>query len=189
MPVSFRLYKDDEKRILGLFKDGDPAASRALYDAYAGYLTAVCSRYVSNDADVEDILQESFLAIFKDISGFEYRGKGSLKAWMARMVINRSLKFLRDSRKVVFLDIDDQGVSEIPDEPDTESIPPGVIYGFIRRLPDGYRTIFNLYVIEGRSHREIAGLLGITESTSASQLHRAKAMLAKMIKDYQNSTR
>ena len=173
-------------RILGLFRDGDPAASRALFEEYAGYLTAVCSRYLDNDADVEDVLQESFITIFEEISEFEYRGKGSLKAWMARIVVNRSLKHLRDSQRMVFMDIGD---IDLPEEPDTESIPPGVIHELIRRLPDGYRTIFNLYVIEERSHREIAQLLGITESTSASQLHRAKAMLATMIKDYQNRTR
>ncbi|MCQ2144473.1 MAG: sigma-70 family RNA polymerase sigma factor [Bacteroidales bacterium] len=182
----FSRYRNEETRILELFRDGDPAASRALYDAYAGYLTAVCSRYLDNDADVEDVLQESFMAIFEAVPDFEYRGRGSLKSWMARIVVNRALKHLRDSRRIVFTDIGD---IDLPEEPDTESIPPGVIHALIRRLPDGYRTIFNLYVIEERSHREIAKLLGITESTSASQLHRAKAMLAAMIKDYQNGKR
>ena len=182
----FSRHKSDEKRILGLFRDGDPNASRVLYEKYAGYLTAVCSRYVADDNDVEDILQDCFLTIFSDIGKFEYRGEGSLKAWMSRVVVNQSLKHLRDSKRIVFTDL---GAADLPEEPDTESIPPDVIYRLIRGLPDGYRTIFNLYVIEGRSHKEIAQLLGITESTSASQLHRAKAMLATQIIQYNNETR
>lgn len=185
----FSRHSDDEVRILELFRNGDPAASRALYDGYAAYLTGVCSRYVSGDENVEDVLHDSFIAIFRDIGTFEYRGKGSLKAWLARIAVNRSLKFLRDSRRMVISDIDDAGEVEVEDEPDTAFIPPGVIHDMIRRLPDGYRTVFNLYVIEECSHREIARMLGITESTSASQLHRAKAMLALMIREYQDRIR
>lgn len=182
-----------EKRILGLFRSGDPSAVRALYREYAGYLTAVCARYISSDEDIEDILQESFLAILDDIPKFEYRGSGTLKAWMARIVVNRSLKHLRESRRMTFTDLTEDILTEVPDTggmdgPDTGQMPPEAIHGLIRGLPDGYRTIFNLYVLEKRSHREIAGLLGITESTSASQLHRAKAMLATMIRNYQKDT-
>lgn len=186
MPHIFSRKNNAELRILRLFKDGNPNATRALYDKYAGYLTAVCSRYVANDSDVEDILQDSFLTFISGIGAFEYRGEGSLKAWMSRVVVNLSLKHLRNSKRIVFSDIGD---IDRPEEPDTESIPPDVIHQMIVSLPEGYRTVFNLYVLEGWSHREISQMLGITESTSASQLHRAKAMLATMIRNYNGELR
>lgn len=181
----FTIHKDEERQILRRLKKGDSAASRVLYEMYAPYLAAVCSRYVHQE-DVKDVLQESFITIFDGIDSFEYRGEGSLRAWMTRIVVNLSLKHLRQNSRIVFVDIDD---TEHIDEPETEGIPPDVILRLIQQLPDGYRTIFNLYVIEGRSHSEIADELGIKESTSASQLHRAKALLARMINDYQNKER
>lgn len=174
--------KDEERQILRRFEARDSDAPRILYEKYVRYLTAVCSRYV-DDEYVSDILQDSFITIFRGIPSFEYRGEGSLKAWMTRIAVNLSLKHVRQNSRMVFVDL---GQAEDIDEPQTEEIPPDVLHGFIRKLPDGYRMIFNLYVIEGRSHAEIAQALGIKESTSASQLHRAKSLLAKMIREYQN---
>lgn len=171
----------DDCGILRLFRDGDSAAARVLYEKYSALLYAVSLRYVNDEKDAEDILQDSFIAIIDRIASFEYRGNGSLKAWMTRIVVNLSLKHLREARHLKFEDIVD---IELPDEPDTESLGPDQLAGFVRALPDGYRTVFNMYVVEGMSHKEIAGILGITEGTSASQLHRAKALLAKSINNY-----
>nr|CRY96219.1 hypothetical protein [uncultured prokaryote] len=138
-------------------------------------------------APAEDILQDSFVKIFSSIGTFSYKGPGSLKAWMSRIAANEALQYLRKQKHTNFLEYTDN----IPDrtdeeeEPDIGKIPAGAIQKLIEELPDGYRTIFNLFVFEEKSHKEIAGLLGITESTSASQFHRARRILAKKIKDYE----
>lgn len=135
---------------------------------------------------MKDVLQESFLRIFDGIGSFEYRGKGSLKGWLTKITVNEALKFIRRNDKIEFVDISSHQDIQPDEEPDIDSVPSSVIFRLIRELPDGYRTIFNLYVIENRSHKEIAALLGIKESTSASQLHRAKSLLATKIRQYNN---
>lgn len=161
---------------------------KALYDRYAGFLTAVCSRYIENKEDVKDLMQDSFIRIFSSIRSFEYRGEGSLKAWMSRIVINNTLKYIRDNIQKGMISIDED-IPDVPDEeiPEISEIPPSVIQEMIRRLPEGYRTVFNLFVFEGKSHKEIAMLLGIKENSSASQLHRAKALLAGWIREYRQN--
>lgn len=159
---------------------------KSLYATYVRYLAAICSRYITNQEDVKDVLQESFLKIFSGINNFEYRGEGSLRAWAARLTVNESLSFLKKNNRIVFVE-PTVPIPDRPDEnPDTDGIPAAAIHDMIRTLPDGYRTIFNLYVIEGKSHKEIAAMLGIKENSSASQLHRAKTMLAAKIREYQN---
>lgn len=154
---------------------------KMLYSRYAGYLSAVCARYIPDDDQVKDILQEAFIKIFQTLDRFSWRGEGSLRAWMTRIVVNDSLKALRRKRTVPLPD----NLSEMAEEePDFEGVPLPVIQEMIRKLPDGYRTVFNLFVFEDKSHKEIAALLGIKENSSASQLHHAKAMLGKWIKAY-----
>lgn len=177
---------DNEQRLLSLVQRGDDEAMRAVYSSYVRYLSAVCARYIPNDEDVKDVLQESFLRIFDGIGSFEYRGKGSLKGWLTKITVNEALKFIRRNDKIEFVDISSHQDIQPEEEPDIDSVPSSVIFQLIRELPDGYRTIFNLYVIENRSHKEIAALLGIKESTSASQLHRAKSLLATKIRQYNN---
>ncbi len=155
---------------------------RSFYERYAGYLTAVCFRYVVDRTNVKDILQEAFIKVFQSLDRFEYRGEGSVKAWITRIVVNDSLKYLRTSSRLNFVD-DLPDISE-DDEPTLPQIPPAVVQEMIKALPDGYRTVFNLFVFEKKSHREIASLLGIKEDSSASQFFRARAMLARNIKNY-----
>ena len=171
-----------ERELLRLVRSGDPTGTRALYERYVGYLTAVCSRYVPDRAAVKDILQDAFISIFTRIADFEFRGEGSLRAWMTRIVVNGALKSLRGSGRLSY-------VEEIPDreEEDLETlpqVPPAILADMIKALPDGYRTVFNLFVFEKKSHKEIAELLGIKENSSASQFFRARALLARQIKDY-----
>ncbi len=174
-----------ERELTQLVRSGDPSGTRALYERYVGYLTAVCSRYVPDRAAVKDILQDAFIAIFSRIRDFEFRGEGSLRAWMTRIVVNGALKSLRGSGRLNY-------VEELPDREEEEldslpQIPPGVLAEMIKALPDGYRTVFNLFVFEKKSHKEIAQLLGIKENSSASQFFRARALLARQIKDYMES--
>lgn len=175
---------EQELQLLHLLKQGDDTSHRSLYSAYIRHLTAVCSRYIANDEDVKDVLQESFIKIFSQIASFEYRGKGSLKGWLTKVTVNEALKFLNRTNRITFVEITENELDLHEEPPDIDLIPPSAIHALIRELPDGYRTIFNLYVIENKSHKEIASLLGIKESTSASQLHRAKSMLAAKIRQY-----
>lgn len=172
---------DIEKRILQLFSRGDAAAMDVLYAHFSSYLTGVAARYITSDDDLKDILQESLIKIFTQIGSFHYDGKGSLRAWMTRIVINEALIFLRKSRRrggeVLLSDPPDM----IDDPPDVAAMSMESIVRLIRKLPDGYREVFNMHAIDGLSHRQIAQELGIKPDTSASQYHRAKALLRKMI--------
>ncbi|MBQ0048427.1 MAG: sigma-70 family RNA polymerase sigma factor [Prevotellaceae bacterium] len=176
--------KYSEKELLCQINEGKAEAKHLVYKLYIRYLSAVCSRYVGNDEDIKDVLQESFLKIFSSLTSFQHQGEGSLKAWMSRIVVNESLKWLKKNSQLEMTEFSDKELDVPDEEPDTEGVPTDVIYQMIRSLPDGYRTVFNLHVIEERSHREIAEMLGIKENSSASQLHRAKAMLAEMITQF-----
>ncbi|MBQ9192684.1 MAG: sigma-70 family RNA polymerase sigma factor [Bacteroidales bacterium] len=155
---------------------------KTLYGRYAGYLTAVCARYLPDDDEVKDVLQEAFIKIFQSMDRFTYRGEGSLKAWMTRIVVNGSLKALRRKKTVPLPQVLQEPVDE--EETPFATVPLPVLQEMIRKLPDGYRTVFNLFVFEDKSHKEIASLLGIKENSSASQLFHAKALLARWIKEY-----
>ena len=158
---------------------------REFYSLYAGYLTGVCSRYVTDDDDMKDVFQESLIHIITHIVDFSYRGDGSLRAWATKIVVNESLRFLRDTKRNELMLLDRE-VPDVPeeDDPPISDVPPDVIHSMVSQLPTGYRMVFNLYVFENKSHREIAALLGIKEKSSASQLSRAKNLLAKMIRQY-----
>lgn len=175
---------DNELQLLGLVRQGDAMAMRRMYSTYIRYLAAICSRYIVNNEDVKDVLQDSFMKIFSNIASFEYKGKGSLKGWITRITVNESLKFLQRNNRFEFVEISEHKHDQPDEEPDVDTLPSSVLFNLIRELPDGYRAIFNLYVIENKSHKEIAKLLDIKESTSASQLHRAKSLLATKIRQY-----
>lgn len=175
-----------EKEHIRQIVQGNKLAMKKFYENNSGYLAAVCSRYISNKEDVKDILQESFLKIFNAIDKFEYKGNGSLRAWSARIVVNESLSHIRKNDKLQLTTLPSWDLPDQSDdlEPDFEEIPTSVIMEMIQSLPTGYRTVFNLYIFEEKSHKEIASILNITENTSASQFHRAKAMLVKEIELY-----
>lgn len=173
----------NENELVKLAERGANAAMKVIYDRYVGYLAAVCARYIASDDDRKDVLQECFIRIFTSLGRFEYRGEGSLKAWMIRIAVNESLRFLRKNSAYDFIEHDDK-LPDIADEPDVEGIPDDVVNDMILSLPTGYRTVFNLYVFERKSHKEIASMLNIGESSSASQFSRAKALLARRIKEY-----
>lgn len=183
------LTEDRERRIVERAQNGDRIALKQIYDSYSRYLAATCSRYLPDRTDLRDILQESFVKIFGSLDRFTFRGEGSLKAWMRQIAVNETLKLLRQRRKKDTIEYKwDLPDKETNDEPDVGNVPQQVIQDMIKALPEGYRTVLNLYAFEEMSHKEISDLLGISENTSASQLHRARALLARQIKEYKQKT-
>ena len=188
--------ESQEQRLVKRLQDGDKVAAREFYALYAGILAGVCSRYIADEEDLKDVFQNALVRIFSHIADFRYRGEGSLQAWATKVVVNESLKFLREKKhhELLYADVEvpdsvqraaTMSQAEEPeDAPPINDIPPDAIRQMLSRLPTGYRTVLNLYVFEGKSHQEIARLLGIRKDSSASQLHRAKSLLAKMIRKY-----
>ena len=142
--------------------------------------------YVSQRDVAEDLLHDGFLRLFGSFDKFTWRGEGSLRAWMERVMVNLALQYLRRNDVMSHSTCLDEvpEVFEEPDAKDIDTLPREVLMGFITDLPTGYRTVLNLYVFEGKSHKEIAALLGINEKSSASQLTRAKASLATKVREW-----
>ena len=183
---------DKEQRLSRRLCNGESAARQEFYNLYADYLSAICARYVADEDDLKDVFQDCMVSILTGIGRFEYRGAGSLQAWATRVAVNQSLTYLKTKKKNEMLlldgDVAADAADDISEPPPISNVPPEELHRMVSQLPTGYRTVLNLYVFENKSHKEIAQLLGIKADTSASQLHRAKHQLAKMIKEY-NSKR
>lgn len=154
-----------------------------LYNRFSPKLYAVCLRYMGNEEDAQDVLQDAFIKVFRNID--KYRGEGSLEGWLRRIVVNTAIEHIRRKQLLV------SGITEKEEqtiENKTASafdkIGEKELLEMIRSLSPGYRTVFNLFVIEGFSHKEIAELLNINEGTSKSQLARAKMILQEKIKNH-----
>lgn len=172
-----------ETQLIRALRGADPKAQRVLYEKFSGKLMSVCLRYVGDRMTAEDILVQGFMKIFDSVSRF--REEGSFEGWMRRIMVNEALAYLRQQRRI----LDNVGIEEATAIPDygyaDQNLEASEIMEMIGRLPFGYRTVFNLYAIEGFTHQEIAEMLGITESTSKSQLHRARAHLQKMVMEWE----
>lgn len=169
-----------DKAFIKRLKSGDEKAQKAFYQALAPRMYGICLRFAKNTAEAEDILQEGFIRIFNHLKDF--RGEGSLEGWVRRTIVNTAINFYKKRIK--------QGVSteletvreKVEDKHVIiEKIAADELLTMIQKLPDGYRTVFNLNVIEGYSHKEIGVMLNISENTSKSQLSRARSALQKMI--------
>ncbi len=158
---------------------GDRQCQKALFQQYSGKLLAVCIRYTRHRMEAEDVLQDAFIKIFKNLEKFE--GKGSFEGWMRRIVVNTALKnYNKSSFKKEKIGLQDYQEGAM--DPDViASLYQEELLKVIEELPNGYRIVFNLYVIEGFSHKEIAKELDIQESTSRSQLVKARKMLQSKI--------
>jgi RNA polymerase sigma-70 factor (ECF subfamily) len=171
----------------------DQRAMSQLYQMYIRELSSVCYRYVPSESDAKDVLQESLVKIFASIPTLDYRGENAFRIWMRKVVVNEALHFLRERRKlkaslgmrIVEPDLEKASDALTSDEDaiDTEALTPEMLHRMISELPDGCRTVVNLFVFEGYSHRQIAELLNVSERTSASQLFYAKQLLARRIKE------
>lgn len=157
-----------------------------LYNRYAARLYALCSRYVSYSQEGNDLMHDTFLKAFDRIRQFRYVGKGSLYAWLSRMAVNLAIDHLRKEKRLKMVEVDDGLPDEAVYDPSEASsrIPLDELQQMVQSLPDSKRVVFNMYCVDGFSHKEIAGQLGITEKASSSLLSKAKRMLSAMINDY-----
>lgn len=177
----------NELTLIEEIRKGNRQAMQQLYSMTVRYLVGVAQRYISDQEDIKDVLQESYIQIFGNIGGFTADDPKKLKVWMSRIVANKCVDHLRKQQ----LWQTDNELPDIPDEDevDVSTVQAELLHRLIRQLPTGYRTILNLYVFEQKSHKEIAELLGIKEKTSSSQYHRAKELLRKLILQHKDDFR
>jgi len=163
-------------------KDGN--AAQLLYNQFSGKMFSICLRYASDYHSAEDIMQEGFVKAFKNLSKFRF--EGSFEGWLRRIVVNTAIEHYR--KNVPMYPILDVGNTERERVNDLtlENLEAEDIMGMVNRLSPGYKTVFNLYVIEGYPHKEIAKKLEISEGTSKSQLARARYLLQEMVKELEN---
>ena len=162
-------------------RKGNAAAQKYLFDRLSDPMMALCCRYVKSREDAEELLLDGFYRFFTHLKDFQYRGEAALYAWIKRIMVNECLMFLRSRH--AFSMLTEDAAEEIPrgDEDMLSGLSADEIFELIVQLPVGYRTVFNLYIIEGMEHKEIAEALGIAEGTSKSQLSKAKLLLQKML--------
>ncbi len=169
-------------------KKGDNLARKELYELFAQPMLCLCFRYVADLEQAQDLLHDGFLKVFSSISSFTYRGEGSLGAWMSRVFTNQVLGFLRAGKSLPSqVSLETVADTAEEEEPDADRLPIDVLMRLVAELPPGYRTVFNLYVFEEWSHKEIAAYLHIQEKSSASQLNRARKMLKERVRNYLKS--
>ena len=167
-------------RIIDKCKEGDRQAAEKIYQIFSAKMFALCLRFSKDRADAEDTLQDGFIKIFTSIG--QYTGKGSCEGWMKRIMIKTAMEKFRKNPPL-------QIVEELPEIEDNEdideevSIPEEVLADFVNQLPERYKMVFNLYVIEEMSHKDIAALLGINEGTSKYNLARAREILKRKVKE------
>jgi RNA polymerase sigma-70 factor (ECF subfamily) len=167
-------------------KKQDARAQEELYKRYSGILFSICLRYSPNYSEAQDSLQDSFLTIFKKVD--QYKGKGSFEGWIKRITVNTVLQKYR--RKSVFsIAREDQIVDEIEVEVEDDGVPLDFLLKIIQELPDRYRLVFTMYVMDDYAHKEIAEMLGISDGTSKSNLARARIILKTKIEDYKSANR
>lgn len=168
-------------------KREDNLARKELYELYAERMLCICYRYTGDIETAHDLLHDGFLKIFSSFSSFIYKGEDSLRAWLSRVFVNLCLEYLR--KRDLLRDgvsLDDLNDLPVEPEPDASALPMEILMKFVTDLPPGYRTVFNLFVFENWSHKEIARFLHISESTSASQLNRGRKLLINRIKEELN---
>jgi RNA polymerase sigma-70 factor (ECF subfamily) len=160
----------------------DPRAQRMLYDQYAGKMLAVCQRYCSSTEEAEDAFHEGFVKVFTKIK--DYKFDGAFGGWIRRIMVNTVLDQLRKNKKHQFLeDVDDVIDLSSQNESPLDAMSAKELLKILEKLPDGYRVIFNMFAIEGYSHKEIAEKLNVTESTSKTQFLRARMYLKKCLEE------
>jgi len=170
------------QKILDACIKGDSRAQKAFYDHFKGKMYVLCQRYARSREDAEDILQEGFIRVFRDLH--QYRGEGSLEGWVRKVMVRVALDFIRkEKREIATTQLNDWQF--LPDDQPTDyhenEMMAKHLIRLMQKLPEGFRTVLNLYILEGYSHAEIAELLDISVGTSKSQLNRAKKALRQLL--------
>ena len=171
----------EESKVIKKCLRNNAKAQRALYDLHKVKWFMICLRYASNKAEAEDMLQEGLISVFKDLKQYDSK-RATFSAWSNKVMVNAALQYLRKWKNLNLnqhIDGYEEQFAENEDIVDTLSAKE--LNSFVQKLPDGYRVVFNLYVMEGYKHREIADLLSISENTSKTQLFKAKKMLSNQI--------
>jgi RNA polymerase sigma factor (sigma-70 family) len=173
-----------EQELLKGCVKGDRAAQKALYERYCRKMMVVCQRYAKSTQEAEDALQEGFLKVFASLKSF--RGDARLDTWITRIMINTALNAQR--QKLYLLPMVDITEMNLPEDEEISlaAFNLSELIAMIQSLPDGCRLVFNLFAIEGYNHKEIAGMLGISEGTSKSQYSRAKSLLKVKLNVHNN---
>lgn len=174
-----------EKDLAMLCAKGDRSAMRELYNRYAARLSALCSRYASGAEEGKDLMHDTMAKAFGKMGQYRYQGEGTLYSWLSRMAVNLCIDRMRKEGRLG-VPVSEEMIPDVPDPPAEEvrMIPLQDLQAMIASLPDSKRVVFNMFCVDGFSHREIAEKLGIAEKTSSSTLARAKKMLSRMIQEY-----
>lgn len=177
--MQFEIYRASETELIEGCKMGHRQAQKLLYDQFSGKMYALCCRYIKDRMEAEDVMVGAFTKIFERIDQFKY--EGSFEGWIRRVMVNESLTYLRKN-KSMYLETDIEAADREPDYAKLDSqLEAEDLLKLIGELPGGYRIVFNLYALDGYSHKEIADQLGISENTSKSQLSRARTFLQKRL--------
>jgi RNA polymerase sigma-70 factor (ECF subfamily) len=174
------LYENIHQEIIDQCREGSQKAQFQMYKLYYKPMYSICMRIINNETEAEDVMQEAFLSAFRKID--TYKGEVSFGAWLKKIVINRSLDVLK-KRKVKFEEINEKTNQIVDYQMETKEVNVQVIKDAIQKLPDGYRVVLSLYLIEGYDHEEISEILGISNSNSRTQYLRAKNKLRELLKD------
>jgi RNA polymerase sigma factor (sigma-70 family) len=173
-----QIYNIDE--LIKRCRAGERKAQELLYKQFASKMLGVCFRYATDKMEAEDMLQNGFIKVFQKLA--DYRGDGSFEGWIRRIMVHSSIEYYRKHHKMMQLvDIGEAGEETSTNPLATASLEANDLLLLIQQLSPGYRIVFNLYAIEGYSHREIAAIAGITEGASKSQLSRARSILREQV--------
>jgi len=176
--MEFQIYRAKDEELIEGCRRQDRQAQKRLYDQYSSKLYALCCRYIKDKMEAEDVLITAFTKILNRID--QYTGEGNFEGWMRKVVVNDALSYLRKNKNM-YLETDIAAADYEPDEKLEDQLEAEDLLKMIESLPTGYRIVFNLYAIEGYSHKEIGEQLGISENTSKSQLSRARVALQKCL--------
>ncbi|MEN0054370.1 MAG: sigma-70 family RNA polymerase sigma factor [Mucilaginibacter sp.] len=168
------------QQLIDRCKGGERKAQGLLYKQFAAKMLGVCTRYAIDKVEAEDMLQNGFIKVFQKIA--DYRGEGSFEGWIRRIMVHSSIEYYRKHHKMLQVVSTDETAHEPSvDQVAIANLDARVLLGLIQQLSPGYRIVFNLYAIEGYSHKEIAAMTGISEGASKSQLSRARSILKEQI--------
>jgi RNA polymerase sigma factor (sigma-70 family) len=184
--MQFQIYRARETELIEGCRRNDRTAQKALYEHMAGKMFAICCRYVKDRMEAEDVLVTSFTKVFDRIE--QFKAEGSFEGWVRRIVVNEALTYLRKN-KSMYLETDLEAADREPDLGTLDhQLEAEDLLKLVAELPAGYKIVFNLYALDGYSHKEIAGQLGISENTSKSQLSRARTYLQNRLLEMEKST-